>query len=220
VTSRSRNERVGCDPDLNDSDCVAKTDTLKRRDMIELRSTLENVNVPAVILNRGAVTWSNRAATSAFGEILGEPFASVVANEDASLVHRQLERKLHGLAFTDYEADVFTRDGKRRRAEISSVRIPDGNACSAIFGLVRPGPPEIESRHSTKLTHRQLEMLHLLAEGAATGDIAAQLHLSRETVRNHVRNIFRALGVHSRLEAVLLAYQTGLLKPTEASAGP
>ena len=99
--------------------------------------------MPAVILNReGKVTWSNRAAVKAFGEILGEPFAAFVASEDASLVRRQLERKLHGLRFTDYEADVFTRDGKRRRAEISSVRIPDGNACSAIFGLVRPGPPK------------------------------------------------------------------------------
>ena len=70
------------------------------------------------------------------------------------------------------------------------------------------------------LTRRQLDVLHLLAEGASTGDIAGRLHLSRETVRNHVRNIFRALGVHSRLEAVLLAYRMGLLKQaTETSAG-
>jgi PAS domain S-box-containing protein len=194
--------------------------TRRKQDVIELRTTLENVNVPSLILNRaGKITWTNRAARKAFGELLGEPFTSVVSSEDAPLVHRQLERKLRGLSFADYEADVFTRDGKRRRAEISSVRIPDGNACSAIFGLVRPGPPETRPPRTTKLTRRQLEVLQLLAEGASTGDIAARLHLSRETVRNHIRNVFRALDVHSRLEAVVLAHQTGLLEqPDETSS--
>ena len=45
----------------------------------------------------------------------------------------------------------------------------------------------------------------------ATDQIAATLHLSRETVRNYVRQVLRALGAHSRLEAVALAHQEGLL---------
>jgi DNA-binding NarL/FixJ family response regulator len=56
-----------------------------------------------------------------------------------------------------------------------------------------------------------MEVLQLLGQGASTDDIAAELHLSRETVRNHVRHIFRALDVHSRLEAVAVAHERGLL---------
>ena len=42
-------------------------------------------------------------------------------------------------------------------------------------------------------------------QGRSTKRIAAELHLSTETVRNHIRRLFRALGVHSRLEAVAAA---------------
>ena len=54
----------------------------------------------------------------------------------------------------------------------------------------------------SQLTARQVEVLRLLEKGRSTRQIAAELHLTPETVRDHVRKIFRALGVHSRLEAV------------------
>ena len=60
------------------------------------------------------------------------------------------------------------------------------------------------------LTPRQTEVLRLLEHGRSTGDIAQELHLSRETVRNHIRHLLQALGVHSRLEAVALARQEHL----------
>jgi DNA-binding NarL/FixJ family response regulator len=72
---------------------------------------------------------------------------------------------------------------------------------------VKPGAAE--------LTPRQREVLGYLAEGASTVDIASALHLTKETVRNHVRQLLRALGVHSRLEAVAVAHNEGLLS-TEA----
>jgi DNA-binding NarL/FixJ family response regulator len=52
----------------------------------------------------------------------------------------------------------------------------------------------------------------MLGEGASTDEIAASLHLSKETVRNHIRHVFRALHVHSRLEAVTQAHRLGLLR--------
>jgi DNA-binding NarL/FixJ family response regulator len=62
------------------------------------------------------------------------------------------------------------------------------------------------------LTSRQNQVLQLLGEGASTEQIAAMLHVSKETVRNHIRHILRALGAHSRLEAVALAHRQGLLR--------
>ena len=178
---------------------------------IELKQTLENVNVPSLIADRkGMITWLNDAARDAFGDLVGNPFSSVVAPEDAPAVQRQLDRKLRGAPVTDYEIDVFTRDGRRRRAEVSSVPIRGGDRCHAIFGIALPGAPRQPS--SVRLTARQTAVLRLLGDGASTDEIAASLHLSKETVRNHVRHILRAFGAHSRLEAVAIAHRQGLLR--------
>ena len=48
-------------------------------------------------------------------------------------------------------------------------------------------------------------------KGLSTGQIAKELHLSTETVRNHVRHLLRALGVHTRLEAVAVAQREHLV---------
>jgi PAS domain S-box-containing protein len=61
------------------------------------------------------------------------------------------------------------------------------------------------------LTAREIEVLRLVAAGVATDDIAERLSLARNTVRNHVQNIEAKLGVHSRVEAVVLALKAGLV---------
>ena len=185
----------------------------QKHSSIELTSTLKKVKVPSfVAASDGTVTWGNDAAEKMFGDLRRRPFATVVAPEDVPLVQRQLRRKLEGAPFTDYEVDVFTADGRRRRAEISSVPIENGDDCHAVFGVVLPGKPRERASPAPKLTPRQDQVLQLLGEGASTDQIAAMLHLSKETVRNHIRHILRALGVHSRLEAVALAHRGGLLR--------
>jgi DNA-binding NarL/FixJ family response regulator len=64
---------------------------------------------------------------------------------------------------------------------------------------------EPERPRHPHLTPRQAEILRLLERGHSTNQIAHELHLSLETVRNHIRHLLRALGVHSRLEAVAVA---------------
>jgi DNA-binding CsgD family transcriptional regulator len=61
------------------------------------------------------------------------------------------------------------------------------------------------------LTPRQFEVVRALARGASTAQLAEEFNLSRETVRNHVRGILRALRVHSRLAAVAEARRRGLI---------
>jgi DNA-binding NarL/FixJ family response regulator len=60
------------------------------------------------------------------------------------------------------------------------------------------------------LTPRQIEVLRLLEQGRTTTQIAAELHLSHETVRNHIRRLMHRLGAHTRLEAVVLARRAEL----------
>jgi NarL family two-component system response regulator LiaR len=69
------------------------------------------------------------------------------------------------------------------------------------------GPPKL----GHDLTERELEVLHLLAMGLSNAAIAAQLSLSRNTVRHHVRSILLKLDASNRTEAVVLALQHGLV---------
>jgi PAS domain S-box-containing protein len=180
---------------------------------IELTRTLRKVKVPSFIAaSDGTITWENEAAERMFGDLRRRPFGTVVAPEDVPIVQRQLARKLRGAPFTDYEVDVFTADGRRRRAEISSVPIENGDDCHAVFGVVLPGRPRDRSPRTPMLTSRQNQVLQLLGEGASTEQIAAMLHVSKETVRNHIRHVLRALGAHSRLGAVAKAHREGLLR--------
>ena len=74
-----------------------------------------------------------------------------------------------------------------------------------VFGQlldIEDEPPPPPHPH---LTQRQGEVLRLLELGRSTEQIADELQLSIETVRNHVRALLRALGVHTRLEAVAVA---------------
>jgi two-component system nitrate/nitrite response regulator NarL len=60
------------------------------------------------------------------------------------------------------------------------------------------------------LTGREREVLRLTAEGASTSDVAALLQISPTTVRSHMRSVLAKLGVHSKVEAVRLAWRDGV----------
>jgi DNA-binding NarL/FixJ family response regulator len=62
------------------------------------------------------------------------------------------------------------------------------------------------------LTRRQIEFVRLLAAGESTESMAAELGIAIDTVRNHIRNLLRRLGVHSRIEAVVEAQRRGFLR--------
>jgi PAS domain S-box-containing protein len=177
-----------------------------------LTETLQHVKVPSVIVDAdGTIRWLNDAAERIFGEVRGRDFTAVIVPEDAPRARKEFARKLRGAPVTDYEVDVITADGRRARAEISSVPVGGGGRCHGIFGLVLVEDAEASGTTAPKLTPRQSEVLLLLARGSSTEQIATALYISPETVRNHIRHVLRALGAHSRLEAVAKARQVGLL---------
>lgn len=65
---------------------------------------------------------------------------------------------------------------------------------------------------SPELTGREIEILGLVGEGKTSKEIADDLYISENTVRNHVRNILDKLGMKSRFEAVNWAYREGLIE--------
>jgi len=64
---------------------------------------------------------------------------------------------------------------------------------------------------SPRLTDRELEVLKLVAQGMSNREIASELYISENTVKNHVRNILEKLHLHSRMEAVVYAVREKLL---------
>jgi DNA-binding CsgD family transcriptional regulator len=182
---------------------------------IDLTKTLDRLGLPSVIVSReGRITWMNDASRALFGDLVGQiSLPTTVVPEDAPRAHREFDRKLNGVPFTDYEVDVVTLDGRRVRAVISSVTIPGSDPDRAVFAVawLKPQPPDVVA---AGLTPRQKEVLQLLALGRSTEQIASELHLTTETVRNHVRHVLKALAVHSRLEAVVVARRQGLIRDT------
>ncbi|UDY22733.1 response regulator [Nocardioides sp. Kera G14] len=71
--------------------------------------------------------------------------------------------------------------------------------------------PERDNGTGVRLTERELEVLRLVAKGLNNREIAKQLFISENTVKNHVRNILEKLQLHSRMEAVMYAVREKLL---------
>jgi len=176
-----------------------------------LPHAIADVNVPAYVLDEhGNVRWVNSAARKMTGDVVGAPLTDFV-DLDPAVARSIFRRRLAGLDEGDHSVVIRGADGERRRVEISSVRLRRGHHVVGMFGIATPRDPKRERDASSPLTRRQHEVLVLLADGRSTEAIAAQLFLSEQTVRNHVRHLLRRLDCKSRLAAVAEARRRGLL---------
>ncbi len=111
---------------------------------------------------------------------------------------------------------------------IAAVRIvAEGDALIApavtkrlIESFVRTAPPDSTAAELQALTPREVEVLTLIARGLSNAEIADDLVVSKATVKTHVKHVLAKLGVRDRVQAVVFAYEAGLITPRQPAPRP
>jgi DNA-binding CsgD family transcriptional regulator len=200
---------------LDSVDCLPASES----DLLEALSAdalsmLEAVGVPAYAVDvHRRVRWQNAASIELVGDLRGRLDASMLGPEDLKEARAAFERKRQGASHTEVKVLVARPDGQRVRVAVHSV--PLKNAAGEMIGsfglaqvLEEVEPP---SESAPLLSPRERETLTLLAAGYSTAQMAQQMGISKETVRNHVKGLLRSLGASSRVEAIAKARRFGLI---------
>jgi DNA-binding NarL/FixJ family response regulator len=145
------------------------------------------------------------------------------------LLRAELSEPPKVLVITTFQNDDYVYDALRagasgfllKRAKLAqiahAIRLVDAGDSllfpDAVRALVtaRPAPP-VAVRHPP-LTGRETEILRLMATGRSNTEIAQTLVISLETVKTHVGNVFTKLDAANRTQAVIIAYETGIVTP-------
>lgn len=174
---------------------------------------LERVDVPSLAADpRGVIRWLNPAGLQLLGAVRGRPFTSTVAPHDVSRLRRAFAAWMDG-GSSSVDAVLVAGTGSLIGCTLSSTAlVRDGLVVGVFTAISRVHRSTLAPAVAPeRLTPRQFEILQLIANGTTTAEIAQSLHLSRETVRNHVRAVLVKLNAKSRLEAVAIARRHNLV---------
>ena len=178
-------------------------------DRLGVPASLHDVDGRFIHMNATA----ERSAGFTMANMRGLRFTHPLPPEARASVEAHFDRAVHGEP-TDFET-VFI-DGSGARRSVRAQHLPlfaDGEVVGVlILGWdVRQPPRTVPLEPPPELTPRQREILELVASGRSTAEIAKDLTLSTETVRNHLRSLLRELDAHTRVEAIAKAQRLGLL---------
>ncbi|MET9771498.1 response regulator transcription factor [Streptomyces sp. NPDC006415] len=155
---------------------------------------------------------------AAGGEAIPSPRVIILTTFDLDrYVYAALSAGAGGFLLKDVTPEQLT-------AAVRTVRAGDALLAPAITRrlvqrFTRHGGDTVAlHRDLASLTPRELEVLGLLARGLSNAELAARLHLAETTVKTHVARILAKLGLRDRVQAVIVAYETGLVGVGEREA--
>jgi DNA-binding NarL/FixJ family response regulator len=155
------------------------------------------------------------AATRRLLADLDAPRVLILTTFDANeYVYEALTAGASGFLLKDVRAGELT-EAIRTVAAGDSLLSP-AITRRLIEQYVRRPPPGEHPTVLAELTSRELDVLKLLARGLSNAEIAAQLYLGTSTIKSHVNRILSKLDRRDRVQAVVLAYESGLIQPGEA----
>ncbi len=189
-------------------------------DTLVVPASLHDVDGRFVHMNAAA----ERASGTTNARLLGLHYTELLPEEARANVEAQFRRAVERGEPTDFETVFVDASGQLRGTRAQHLPLRDGDTIVGVLILafdVRRAPVELARlKPDPRLTPRQLEILELIASGLSTMDVARQLTLSPETVRNHLRNAFRELRAHNRVEAIATAQRLGLLAASALGPQP
>ena len=177
----------------------------------EAVAALDYVPMPAALLDQeGTIRWQNQASLSLHGSFVGQQFATSLPAKTREEALRTFSTVLEEGRPEDLAVHMFNAEGEQLlvKARLSVVPIPNGGKAVLVLNLAETIDAEV--RRAT-LSPRQADVLRLLGAGLSTAEISSELALHPTTVRNHIANLLAELGVHSRLQAVVVARNLGLI---------
>ena len=180
-------------------------------DSLVVPASLHDVDGRFVHMNAAA----ERASGNSNAELLGHRFTEPLHPEARENVEAQFRRAVELGVPTDFETVFVDASGRLRGVRAQHLPLRSDDAIVGVLILafeVRQPPSEhVSLEPRPRLTPRQREILELIASGLSTAEVADELTLSPETVRNHLRSVFRELRAHTRVEAIVAAQRLGLL---------
>jgi DNA-binding CsgD family transcriptional regulator len=148
-------------------------------------------------------------------QMRGRHVTDLLPPEARENVETQFRRAVERGEPTDFETVFVDGGGHLRGVRAQHLPLRDGDAVVGVliqaFEVRRARSEPVSVGPDPRLTPRQREILDLVASGLSTAEVATELRLSPETVRNHLRNAFGELHAHTRLEAIATAQRLGLL---------
>jgi PAS domain S-box-containing protein len=189
-------------------------------DSLVVPASLHDVEGRFLRVNEAA----ERASGKSNAQWLGRHFTEPLPPEAREKVVAQFRRAVEHGEPTDFETVFVDASGNLRGVRAQHLPLCRDGAIVGVLILAFAGalPPsqDIGVEPEPRLTSRQREVLELVAAGLSTSEIAKKLTLSTETVRNHLRSVFRELHVHNRPEAIAAARRLGLLAPPALGPQP